>query len=124
MNILIVDDYLYIRKQIISLLLTEFPNIQFFEASDGLEAINMANCVIWDLILLDISMPIKNGIETLKELRDLGIEAPILIISFQVEYNYEKKLLKMGASGYLNKEHLSSDLISIVYSILPAKHEP
>ena len=78
----------------------------------------MAHNVQWDLILLDISMPNKNGIETLITLRDMGIQAPILIISFQADYSYEMKLTNLGASGYISKENLSAELIPTVYKVL------
>ena len=118
MNILIADDHAIVRKGLIELLQQEFLNAEICEAVNGTEALEKVRKDIWDLILLDISMPEKNGMETLKELRSDGVRAPILMLSMQPEDQYAVRALKAGASGFVNKDSATEELISAVHKVL------
>ena len=121
MNILIADDHAIVRKGLIQLLREEFPSAEVTEASNSLEVQDKLRQKIWDIILLDISMPGRNGLEILKQIRADGIKAPILMLSMHPEEQYAMRVLKAGASGFLNKESATADLIAAVQKVLSGK---
>lgn len=118
MKILIADDHDIVRKELAGLLQEEFFAAEIHEVTNGKDAINMVMSKSWDLILLDISMPFKNGIDTLKQIRAEGITTPVLIVSMQPAEQYALRLLNAGASGYLNKETITDALIGAVHRVL------
>src|SRR5690554_3145467 len=99
MNILIADDHAIVRKGLIQLLREEFPAADVTEATDSSEVYDKLKTKIWDIILLDISMPGRNGVEVLKQIRVEGIKAPVLMLSMHPEEQYALRVLKAGASG-------------------------
>lgn len=88
MKALIADDHPIVRKGIIQLLKDAYPNMVTAEVSSGIDAVKKINQEKWDIIVLDISMPGRNGIEVLKHARNSGIKTPILILSMQAEEHY------------------------------------
>lgn len=121
MKVLIADDHAILRKGLIEILNESFTNLQFFEASTGLEAIQICRKEDLDLILLDISMPGRNGLDTLKQVRSDGNKAKILILSVQPEDQYALRVLKAGASGFLNKDSAPEELLNAVRIVLNGK---
>lgn len=121
MKILLVDDHAILRKGLIEIIREEFPNCNFFEASNGIEGLSILRKETLSLALLDISMPELNGIEVLKQVKVLGIETPIIILSMQPEEQYALRVLKAGAYGYLNKDSAPNELINAVKKILEGK---
>lgn len=121
MKFLIADDHAIVRKGLVQLLLEEFPTAEITEVANSAEVFQQLSKQIWDLILLDISMPGKNGIEVLKQVRANGIKAPILMISMHPEEQYAIRALKAGASGFLNKESATEELLAAVHKVLSGK---
>ena len=121
MNVLIADDHAILRKGLIEILKEAYPSLRHYEASNGKETLNIARKYHLDLILLDISMPGISGLETLKQIRSEGIQTPILILSVQPENQYTVRVLKAGASGYLNKDSAPEKLLSAIDQILLGK---
>ncbi len=121
LKILIADDHAIVRMGLIELLRDEFLTAEIYEVANGEEVISKAHEVTWDLILLDISMPGKNGIETLKQLRTEGIKTPILILSMQPEEQYAIRVLKAGASGFVNKDNTTEELVIAVHKVLSGR---
>lgn len=121
MKILIADDHSIVRKGLIGILLDEFPSAEIIEVCDGADAVEEANKHIWDIILLDISMPVKNGIEALKQIRADNIKAPVLMLSMQPEDQYAIRSLKAGASGFMNKDCATEELIMAVHKVLSGR---
>lgn len=121
MNVLIADDHAILRKGLIEILHESFPSLKYFEASNSIEALHITRKETLDLILLDISMPGRSGLETLKQIRADGINTPILILSVQPEDQYAIRVLKAGASGYLNKDSAPEELINAVNLILKGR---
>src|SRR5690606_1584216 len=103
MRFLIADDHAIVRKGLAQILCEEFPNAEVVEVANSAEALEKVRSGIWDVILLDISMPGRNGVDTLKQMRSEGIKAPILMLSMHSEEQYAVRVLKAGASGFLNK---------------------
>jgi|ERR1043165_2411248 DNA-binding NarL/FixJ family response regulator len=121
MNILIADDHAIVRKGLIQLLREEFRSAQVTEASNSDEVCDKARGKIWDIILLDISMPGRNGVDILKQLRAEGTKAPILMLSMHPEDQYAVRVLKAGASGFLNKDSATEELIKAIHKVLSGK---
>lgn len=120
-KILIADDHAIVRRGLVQILKEEFPLAQIIEVSNGNEALDMVNKQIWDVILLDISMPGRNGVETLKQIRVSGIKAPVLMLSMHSEEQYAIRVLKAGASGFLSKLSATDELLSAVHRVLSGK---
>ena len=121
MKILIADDHSIVRNGLIALLQAEFKNADITEISNGGDAVDKARHETWDIILMDISMPGRNGIEALKQMRADGVKAPILILSMQPEDQYAIRALKAGASGFVNKDSATEELIMAVRKVLTGK---
>jgi DNA-binding NarL/FixJ family response regulator len=117
-RILIADDHAIVRaglKQFIA----DQPDMQVAgEASTGSEAIALVRAAEFDVVLLDISMPDKNGIDTLKTLKQIRPELPILMLSGYAEDQYAVNLLRAGAAGYLNKEAASTQLVGAIRTVV------
>jgi DNA-binding NarL/FixJ family response regulator len=118
MKFLIADDHAIVRKGLAQLLLEEFAAAEITEATNSMEVYEKANGKVWDAILLDISMPGRNGLEILKQLRADGIKAPVLMLSIHPEEQYALRALKAGASGFLNKDSATEELIAAVHKVL------
>jgi two-component system, NarL family, invasion response regulator UvrY len=121
MKILIVDDHAIVRKGLVQLLNEEFEDAEITEVANSNEVYSEAKKQIWDIILLDISMPGRNGIDVLKQLRSNGIKAPILMLSMHPEEQYAIRALKAGASGFLNKETATEELLLALHKVLSGK---
>jgi two-component system invasion response regulator UvrY len=117
-RILIADDHAIVRaglKQFIA----DQPDMEVAgEAATGNEAIQLARAGGFDVLLLDISMPDKNGIDTLKTVKQARPELPILMISGYAEDQYAVNLLRAGAAGYLNKDAASSQLVGAIRTVV------
>jgi DNA-binding NarL/FixJ family response regulator len=109
-----------VRKGLAQILCDEFPAATVREVSNSHEVIDVAK-EPWDVILLDISMPGRNGIETLKQLRSEGIKTPVLMLSMHSAEQYAIRAFRAGASGFLNKETATDELLVAVRKILAGR---
>jgi DNA-binding NarL/FixJ family response regulator len=116
-KILIADDHPIVRKGL-KQILAETPNIIVAgEANNGAEVLKKVLKNEYDMVLLDISMPGRDGIDTLKELKDLKPNLPVLILSIHPEDQYAMRVLRAGAYGYLTKESAPEELISAIRTV-------
>ncbi len=117
LRVLIADDHPVFRRglrQIIS----ETPDMVVAdEASDGLEVFNKVATKEYDVILLDISMPAKDGLSVLRQLKNEKPKLPILMLSMHPEEQYAVRALKAGASGYLTKESAPDELVAAIRKV-------
>ena len=118
---LIADDHSLIRKGLSTLLREEFPGAEVSEVTDSSALLQEAVTEKWDLIISDISMPGRNILETLKQLKKMLPNTPVLILSVHPEDQYVVRALKAGASGYLNKESHPEELLKAVRQLLQGK---
>jgi len=118
---LIADDHSLIRKGLSTLLREEFPGSEVSEVTDSSALLQEAVTEKWDLIISDISMPGRNILETLKQLKKVLPNTPVLILSVHPEDQYVVRALKAGASGYLNKESHPEELLKAVRQLLQGK---
>lgn len=110
MRILIADDHSVVRKGLVQII-SEMDEIsKIDEAKDGYEALSKVKENDYDLLVLDISMPNKNGLDVLKDLRNLHSKLPILVLSTYPEELFAVRSFKSGASGYLNKNSAPEEL--------------
>ncbi|MBV8899864.1 MAG: response regulator transcription factor [Verrucomicrobia bacterium] len=110
MRILIVDDHALFREGLKRILLDEFQDATFGEAANATEALAQLWRPLWDLVLLDVSMRGRSGLEVLKELRASAAKVPVLVLSAHAEDQYAVRVLKAGAAGYLTKESAPQEL--------------
>lgn len=120
-RILIVDDHSSVRKGVKQILSDEFTDAEFGESSNGAEALTMARLQKWDLIVLDIDMPGRNGLEVLRQLRAEGLKIPVLVFSIYPEIQFAVRALKNGAMGYVCKSTLDKDLIEAAVRVISGK---
>jgi len=116
-RIAIADDHALIRAGLKEILAAR-PNIQVIEATNGQELINKVKTLDIDVAILDISMPGRNGLETLKEVRVANPKVSVLILSVYPEDQYAIRALKAGASGYLTKDSAPEMLLSAIDKLL------
>lgn len=121
MRVLIADDHAIVRKGLAHLIREEFSDAEIHEASNGVEVLDKVKDGIWDAVLIDISMPGRSGLETLKQIRDFGVKAPVLVISMHPEEQYAVRVLKAGASGFLNKDTATEELINAIHKVLSGR---
>ena len=121
-KILFVDDHAIVRQGVIKILqeLMGIP-VRFDEASDGFQALKMADSGDYDLILLDISLPDQNGLIVLKQLLQLYPKLPVIMLSSHPEEHYAVRTLRAGAAGYVNKGCDSVVLKEAVEKVLAGK---
>ncbi len=116
-DIYIADDHAIVRKGL-STLINETWDMQLIgEGKNGNEVISTLSKKSCDVLVLDISMPGQNGLEILKHMKRIKPNLPVLILSMHSENQYAKRMLKAGASGYLNKESASMELIKAIRKI-------
>lgn len=114
MKVLIADDHTIIREGL-KKILSNLPEVELIEeAGNGLEVMNMVAKAKFDIVILDISMPGKSGLEVLKELKQKKPNLAVLILSVNPEEQYAIRALKSGASGYISKSSASDELINAV----------
>lgn len=118
MRILIADDHAVMRQGLQLILAGAFPAAEFGEAADSQQTIAAALKAHWDLVLLDLSMPGRNGLEALKEIRVQRPALPVLILSMHPERQFAIRSLRSGAAGYLSKANAGAELIRAVEHIL------
>jgi two-component system, NarL family, invasion response regulator UvrY len=117
-RVLIVDDHYIVRKGLVAIL-TEIPDaVEVDEAASGEEALSKVALGEYDLVLLDIALPGKNGLEVLKELKALHPELHVLMLSMHPEEQYAVQSMRAGASGYLTKGSVADELMLALHKVL------
>lgn len=117
-RVLIVDDHEVFRRGLEQILIDQFDAVTLGEAGNSQEAIEMVVGADWDIILLDIKMPGKDGLDLLQDLKRLKPKIPILLLSAYPEEQFAVRALKLGASGYLTKEAASDELVEAIKKAL------
>jgi len=117
-RILIADDHGIVRRGLKEILHDEFPKAQISAVNDGAALMRKVRKEKWDVVISDITMPVTNGLETLKQLKEEFPKLPVLILSMHPEYLYAIRALRAGAAGYLSKESASEELVNAVRMIL------
>ncbi len=116
-RILIVDDHAILRRGLIQIISEASDMEVAAEAETGAQAIKLAREQRFDVVLLDITMPDRNGFDTLKQLKKENPRLAVLILSMHPEEQYAVRALKAGAAGYLNKHSAPALLISALRQV-------
>jgi two-component system invasion response regulator UvrY len=118
MKVLIADDHEVVRQGVRQILTEGFEKVTFGEAVNATELLELVSKKKWDLVLLDISMPGRSGLEALVELKKGRPKLPVLVLSMFSEQEYAVRALRAGAAGYLTKQSLGRELVEAVKKVL------
>jgi len=116
-RLLIGDDHAVVRKGMKQILAETRDIVVADEAGNGREVLEKVQKDDFDMVLLDISMPGRDGLEVLKELKSLRPKLPVLMLSMYPEEQYAVRSLRSGASGYLTKDSAPDELISAIRKV-------
>jgi two-component system, NarL family, invasion response regulator UvrY len=116
-RVLLVDDHTALRKGLIQIL-NETDLIQVkAEAGTAREALSLINQMEFDLVILDISLPDRSGLDLIKDIRKINDGLPILIFSMYPDDQYAIRAIKSGANGYLNKDSTAEKIITAIKTV-------
>ncbi|HSB45286.1 MAG TPA: response regulator transcription factor, partial [Nitrospira sp.] len=118
LRILIADDHEVVRKGLVRVLEEALQPIKIDEARNGQEAVSKVWKSEYDLVVLDLKMPGKGGLEALKEIKDQRPKLPVMILSMHPEEQFAIRAMRAGASGYLTKECAGDELILAIRKAL------
>lgn len=120
-RIILADDHIFIRLGLIQILKDEYPSVEIKEVSDGESLIKEVVLHDFDLVISDLDMPGRNGLEALEQIKQIKPHLPVLILSIYTEDLYAVRVLKAGASGYMNKNAAPYELITAIQRILSGR---
>jgi len=117
-RVLVVDDHVIVRQGL-RLIMDEEPDMEVAgEASSVEELMKKIRESEWDIVLLDITLPDRSGLEALKEIKAMRPHLPVLILSMHPEEQYASQALKKGASGYLSKESAAQEVVEAIRQVV------
>jgi DNA-binding NarL/FixJ family response regulator len=117
-RILLVDDHAVVRRGVRDILTESLGKVSFGEASKPSEAIEQLQASDWDVVVLDISLPGRGGLDALREIKRLRPTVPVLVLSMHAEDHYALRALRAGAAGYVNKDSAAEELAGAVRKVL------
>ena len=118
MRILIADDHAVVRRGLEQILADAYPDIVCGEATNAEDAIQSVDQDDWDVVILDISMPGRSGLDALKEIKKIKPGLPVLVLSIHPEDQYATRVLRAGASGYMTKETAPEELLNAINKVV------
>lgn len=118
MRILIADDHAVFRRGLKETLGEEFSKVTFGEARTAQETLECVRRSSWDILILDISMPGKSGLDIFTDIKRFQPRLPVLFLSMHSEEQYARRVLKSGAAGYMTKESVPEELKAAVRKIV------
>lgn len=117
-KILVVDDHAVVRAGLRNFL-ADCPDMQIAgDAANSEQAVRLVREQDWSVVLLDISLPDKSGVDVLKQIKREKPDLPVLVLSMHAETRYAVQLLRNGASGYLQKEAMAVDLVGAIRTVV------
>jgi len=117
-RVLVVDDHIIVRQGL-RMIMDEEPDMEVAgEAGSVEELMEKIRKSEMDVVLLDISLPDRSGLEALKDIKDVRPELPVLVLSMHPEDQYASRALKKGASGYLSKESAAQEVVEAIRQVV------
>lgn len=117
-RVLVVDDHIIIRQGL-RLIMDEEPDMEVAgEAGSVKELMEKIRESEWDVVLLDITLPDRSGLEALEDIKAIKPDLPVLVLSIHPEEQYASQAIKKGASGYLNKESAAQEVVEAVRQVV------
>src|SRR6266481_5093251 len=117
-RILIADDHAILRRGLKEILVRELEGAVCGEAEDAQQVLAQLQSQEWDVVILDITMQGRSGLDALRDLKALHPKLPVLVLSMHPEDQYGRRVLKAGASGYMNKDVAPDELIKAIQKVL------
>ena len=118
MHILIADDHANVRRGLREILADAFSGAHFSEAANGDEVLAQLAGSQYGVLLLDINMPGRSGLEVLQDVKQKYPQLPVIMVSVQPESQYASRCLRAGAAAYVNKDSASEELAPAIRKIL------
>lgn len=115
---MLIDDHAVVRQGLKLILADHIRSARFGEAQNAGEALNRVSKETWDVAVLDITMPGRNGWEVLREIKRLRPKLPVLVLSMHPEDQFAVRMLKNGAAGYLTKESAGEELAGAIKKVV------
>jgi DNA-binding NarL/FixJ family response regulator len=122
MKILLADDHAVVRHGLQQILTDAFKRATYGEARNAQEALDLVWKQDWDVVVLDITMPGRSGLDVLREIKQFKPRLPVLVLSVHPENQFAVRVLKSGASGYMTKESAPDELVGAVKKVLAGGH--
>ena len=120
-KVLIIDDHSIFRQGVKKIISDAFEHVQFGEAESSSEALSKVHKQDWDIIITDINMPGRSGLELIREIKTMNPSLPILVLSIYEEEQLALRALRAGANGYLNKGRAANDLVAAIHKLIEGK---
>lgn len=117
-KVLVADDHAIVRQGLKLILSEEFDSLVLGEACNGRELLRLVEQDAWDIVVLDITLSDRNGLDILKDLKLQHPKLPVLILSMHSEDQFAVRSLKAGASGYMTKENVPEELVKAIKKVL------
>ena len=118
MKILLADDHAVVRHGLKQILADEFKRATFGEARNAHEALDLVWKENWDVVVLDVTMPGRSGLDVLREIKKSKPRVPVLVLSMHPENQFAVRVLKRGAAGYMAKESAPAELVGAIKKVL------
>ena len=115
-SILLVEDHAVVRNGLKQMLIENLGSLVLGEANDAIEAMEQVRKQDWGLVLLDIRLPGRSGVDVLKQIKSEKPHLPVLILSSYPESQYAVRLIQAGAAGYISKDAEEKEIIKAVKS--------
>lgn len=116
-RILIADDHAIVRRGLKQILFEQYPTATIGETGDAEDLVLKVIAQQWDVVICDMSMPGRSGLDALQQIKEQAPKLPVLIMSMYPEDQYALRVLKAGAYGYLGKETIHDDLIKAIETV-------
>jgi DNA-binding NarL/FixJ family response regulator len=120
-RILLIDDHPLVRQGLREVIRFCQPFVIIGEASNAAETLSLLDDQMWNLVLLDLSLPDEDGFQLLKKIKQLHPNLPVLVVSMRPEEHYAVRVLKAGASGFVSKADASEKLCKALKQVLEGK---
>ncbi len=117
-KVLIADDHAIVRKGLRQIVKEQAAYMEVDEAADGQEVLEKIMAGDWDVLVLDISMPKRSGLDILQEVKHMKPNLPVLVLSVHPEEQYAIRVLKAGAAGYMNKDCALDELVRGIQKVV------
>jgi two-component system invasion response regulator UvrY len=121
LRILLVDDHDAVRQGLQKILRNALSDTVFGEARNARQALDLCRRELWDLVVLDLSLPDRSGLDILKKLKVMCRDVPVLVLSMYSEPLYVFFALRSGARGYVTKQSAAEELVEAVRELLSGK---
>ena len=118
MKILLTDDHAVVRQGLKLILADHFKKAVFGQARNATEALFRITKEHWDVLVLDITMPGRSGLEILQDVKRLRPKLPVLVLSMHPEDQFAVRMLKAGAGGYMTKESADEELVGAIQKVV------